>query len=80
MSRCKWLNYLRRFNKLVDALQTLPRPLSPTRKDVKLNKYSSQLTQDKVCGVTWAWLLAISFDLNVTRLGVVHRLCVRPHS
>ncbi|KAH8990520.1 dihydroxy-acid/6-phosphogluconate dehydratase [Lactarius akahatsu] len=30
-------------------IHTLPRPISPTRKDVKLNKYSSQLTQDKVC-------------------------------
>jgi len=42
---------------------TLPRPLSPTRKDVKLNKYSSQLTQDKVCGVTWACVLVVSSDV-----------------
>ncbi|KAH9047843.1 dihydroxy-acid dehydratase [Lactarius hengduanensis] len=42
---------------------TLPRPISPTRKDVKLNKFSSQLTQDKVCGVTRASEFAISSSI-----------------
>ncbi|KAN0133935.1 dihydroxy-acid dehydratase [Lactarius tabidus] len=53
-------------------IHTLPPPLSPTRKDVKLNKYSSQLTQDKARGGAQAMLYAVidADDMNKAQIGI----------
>ncbi|KAI9442196.1 dihydroxy-acid dehydratase [Lactarius indigo] len=40
--------------------------VSKVRKLFKLNKYSSQLTQDKVCGVAWAWMLTTSSHIGIS--------------
>ncbi|KAH9061299.1 dihydroxy-acid dehydratase [Lactarius vividus] len=53
-------------------IHTLPRPISPTRKDVKLNKYSSQLTQDKSRGGAQAMLYAVidADDIEKPQIGI----------
>jgi dihydroxy-acid dehydratase len=55
-------------------IHALPPPLSPdpTRKDVKLNKYSSQLTQDKARGGAQAMLYAVidADDMDKPQIGI----------
>ncbi|KAH9002066.1 dihydroxy-acid dehydratase [Lactarius hatsudake] len=53
-------------------IHPLPRPISPTRKDVRLNKYSSQLTQDKSRGGAKAMLYAVidADDIEKPQIGI----------
>ncbi|KAI0297124.1 dihydroxy-acid dehydratase [Russula brevipes] len=53
-------------------IHTLPKPPSPTGKDVKLNKYSSQLTQNKARGGSQAMLHAVidEGDMDKPQIGI----------
>ncbi|KAI0051850.1 dihydroxy-acid dehydratase [Auriscalpium vulgare] len=54
-------------------IHTLPKPSSQTGNDVKLNKYSSQLTQNKARGGAQAMLYAVGLteeDMNKPQIGI----------
>ncbi|KAI9509709.1 dihydroxy-acid dehydratase [Russula earlei] len=53
-------------------IHTLPKPPSHAEKDVKLNRYSSQLTQDKARGGSQAMLYAVidADDIDKPQIGI----------